>query len=78
MTISVRLGGVLACGLALAAVPAAAQNREHQQQAAELRILQEQQQQLSLGLAQIAEALKALNARLDEVTASNRKGFADQ
>jgi len=78
MTISMRLGSVAACGLALAAVPAAAQNREHQQQAAELRILQEQQQQLSLGLAQIAEALKALNARLDEVTAANRKGFADQ
>jgi tol-pal system protein YbgF len=78
MTISIRLGTVVACGLALAAAPAAAQNREHQQQAAELRILQEQQQQLSLGLAQIAEALKALNARLDEVTAANRKGFADQ
>jgi len=78
MTISMRFGSVVACGLALAGAPAAAQNREHQQQAAELRILQEQQQQLSLGLAQIAEALKALNARLDDVTATNRKGFADQ
>ena len=38
----------------------AAQNREHQQQAAELRILQEQQQQLSLAIAQLAEAIKAL------------------
>ena len=77
MTTSTRLAVAAACVLALAAHPAA-QNREHQQQAAELRILQEQQQQLSLGLAQIAEALKALNARLDDVTATNRKGFADQ
>jgi tol-pal system protein YbgF len=78
MTISTRLAGALACGLTLAATPAAAQNREHQQQAAELRILQEQQQQLTLALAQLAEAIKTINGRLDEAAAANRRGFADQ
>ena len=78
MTISMRLGSAAGLRPGARRRPAAAQNREHQQQAAELRILQEQQQQLSLGLAQIAEALKALNARLDEVAATSRKGFADQ
>jgi tol-pal system protein YbgF len=77
MTTSTRVGLALVGVLALAAAPAA-QNREHQQQAAELRILQEQQQQLSLALAQLADAIKAINGRLDEAAAQNRKGFADQ
>lgn len=58
--------------------PAHAQNREHQQMAAELRIVQEQQQQVALALAQIAEALKAINARIDEQGAATRKSLADQ
>src|SRR4051812_11068632 len=58
--------------------PAAAQNREHQQMTAELRMLQEQTQQLSLSLAQIAEAIKALNARLDTSDQAAQKRFADQ
>jgi tol-pal system protein YbgF len=77
MRISTCLAAVAVGVLALAAHPAA-QNREHQQQAAELRILQEQQQQLSLAIAQLNETLKALNARLDEASAATRKGFADQ
>jgi len=58
--------------------PLAAQNREHQQMAAELRILQDQQQQLALLVAQIAEAVKAIPGRIDEASAATRKGFADQ
>lgn len=77
MTTSTRLAVAAAWVLALAAHPAA-QNREHQQQAAELRILQEQQQQLTLAIAQVADAIKALNGRLDEASAATRKGFADQ
>jgi tol-pal system protein YbgF len=77
MTTPMRLGLAAVCVLALTARPSA-QNREHQQQAAELRILQEQQQQLSLAIAQLADAIKALNARLDEASAATRKGFADQ
>jgi len=59
-------------------VPVAAQNREHQQMAAELRMLQEQQQQLSLTLGQVIEALKAIPTRIDDASAAARKGFADQ
>src|SRR5687768_15318491 len=68
--------------LAGSGAPALAQNREHQQQAAELRILQEQQVQLALALAQIAQSLaettKALNSRLDQTNERIAKGFADQ
>jgi tol-pal system protein YbgF len=60
------------------AAPAAAQNREHLQLAAELRMLQEQNQQLSLALTQLAEALKAVNARLDASEEFQRRRFADQ
>jgi tol-pal system protein YbgF len=58
--------------------PLSAQNREHQQMAAELRMLQEQQQQLALTLAQVIETLKAIPTRIDEASAAMRKGFADQ
>jgi len=74
---SMRLG-LAVVGVLLLAHPAAAQNREHQQQAAELRILQEQQQQLALAISQLADAIKAINGRLDEAAAATRKGFADQ
>ena len=59
-------------------VPLSAQNREHQQMAAELRILQEQQQQLAATLAQVIEALKVIPTRIDDASAAMRKGFADQ
>jgi tol-pal system protein YbgF len=60
------------------AAPAAAQNREHLQLAAELRMLQEQNQQLSLALSQLTETLKAVNARLDATEEFQRRRFADQ
>ena len=60
------------------ATPAAAQNREHLQLAAELRMLQEQNQQLSLALNQLTDALKAVNSRLDTSEEFQRRRFADQ
>lgn len=60
------------------AAPAAAQNREHLQLAAELRMLQEQNQQLSLALTQLNDAIKAVNARLDTSEEFQRRRFADQ
>jgi len=60
------------------AVPAAAQSRAELQMAAELRMLQEQAQQLALTLGQLGEAIKALNARIDESNKAAMKGFADQ
>jgi tol-pal system protein YbgF len=63
-------------------VPAVAQNREHLQMAAELRILQQQNQELANTLAQLIQLLndtaKALNTRIDQTNESMRKGFADQ
>jgi tol-pal system protein YbgF len=66
--------------------PAAAANKEQQQMMADIRMLQEQAQQLQnlIGAlsttlnATLSEAMKALNTRLDEQTGSNRKSFADQ
>ena len=65
-----------------AATPARAQNREHLQMAAELRILQQQNQELANTLAQtiqlLNETAKALNSRIDQTNESMKKGFADQ
>src|SRR5688572_29530248 len=76
---------VLAAAVVLlsgALAPAAAQNREHQQQSAELRILQEQQVQLALSMQQLAQSLvesnKALTTRLDQFDQRLTKLFADQ
>jgi tol-pal system protein YbgF len=70
-------GAVVLAGVLLSAAPAQAQRRELQQMAADLRILQEQTQLLQNALATLTEALKAVNARIDEQTAAARKSFAD-
>lgn len=76
---SVAAAGVaILVGLTLTPQTAWAQNREHQQMTAELRIVQEQQQQLALALAQLADALKGLNTKLDDTNATARRAFADQ
>jgi tol-pal system protein YbgF len=76
------VGGCLAVALLAAAVPAAAQSRREMQMMADIRMLQEQtqqlQQQLTAALAQIGETLKQLSTRQDDQTAATRKGFADQ
>jgi tol-pal system protein YbgF len=75
--------GALALALALvfvgplAARPAFAADREHQQLMADLRILQEQTLQLQALMDNLGEALKAVNSRLDEQNAMERKAFAD-
>jgi tol-pal system protein YbgF len=58
------------------ATPAAA-DREHQQIMADLRILQEQTQQLQALMTDLGEALKAVNSRIEDQTALERKAFAD-
>jgi tol-pal system protein YbgF len=68
----------------LACLPASAfaQNREHQQMTADVRVLQEQTQILATNLAALskalAESLTAINARLDRAAETNRTDFADQ
>jgi tol-pal system protein YbgF len=60
-------------------VPAeAAPNREHEQMMADIRMLQEQSQQLQQLMATLAEAIKGVTARIDEQSGVTRKAFADQ
>ena len=80
---SIRLARSSCC-LAVALVVALpwptlhAANREQQQMMADLRMVQEQNQQLQLALATLSETIKALNAKLDEQAAASRKVSADQ
>jgi tol-pal system protein YbgF len=70
---------VTALGLMVlsAAAPAAAADKAHQQLMAEIRMLQEQQQQLQQVLGGLADTLKTMTAKIDDQSASNRKAFAD-
>src|SRR5437016_11404858 len=73
----------VAIALALvAAAPAAAANKEHQQLMADIRMLQEQAQQLQNTLASlgpmIGEGVKGISTRIDDQTAALRKALADQ
>src|SRR5579862_2485639 len=60
------------------ATPAFAIDKEHRQMEADLRMLQEQSQQLQNLLGSITDAIKALNAKIDDQTNSNRKALADE
>lgn len=77
-TIRAAAVGALAVMLAGVAAPAAAVDKEHRQLAADIRMLQDQSQQLQNLLGTLGEAVKAINARLDEQAETNRKAFADQ
>jgi tol-pal system protein YbgF len=74
---------ILGLGLVLAlASPAAAQSRREMQMMADIRMLQEQtqqlQQQLSTAIDQLSATLKTIGARVDDQAAATRKSFADQ
>lgn len=56
----------------------AAANKEHLQLMAEIRMLQEQQQQLQALLGNLSDALKAVSGKLDDQSAAMRKAMADQ
>ena len=76
-----RTGAIVTFAVALAAVRpplAAAANKEHQQLMAEIRMLQEQQQQLQQVLGSLGDVLKTLTTKLDEHGNVTRKAFADQ
>lgn len=77
------LSGVLAFAWAIAlASPAGAQSKREMQMMADIRMLQEQtqqlQQQLTAALAALTENLKSISGRLEEQNASARKALADQ
>ena len=58
--------------------PVAAQSREQRQLMADVRIVQEQNQVLQNLLGSLAEAIKAVNARIDEQANVTGKALADQ
>lgn len=66
----------------LLAAPAAAQSRREMQMMADIRMLQEQtqqmQQQLQGALDAINAQLKAISSRVDDQAGATRKSFADQ
>lgn len=61
-----------------APAPGLAQNKVEQQMFAELRMLQEQVQQLRLAVNALADSVKAVNTKQDEQANATRKSFADQ
>jgi tol-pal system protein YbgF len=75
---SIRAAAAAALIALLTAPSVSARDKEHQQLAADLRMLQEQSQQLQNLLGQLGEALKAVNQRLDDQGKANVKAFADQ
>ena len=68
--------GFLAATLTVA--PVRGQNREHQQLASEVRMLQEQGARVQLALAALEQTLHGILARLDEQGDDLRRGFANQ
>ena len=64
------------------ASPAAAQSRREMQMMADIRMLQEQtqqlQQQLQTALQALTDSLKGVNTRLDDQAATTKKSLADQ
>ena len=56
----------------------AAANKEHLQLMAEIRMLQEQNQQLQALLGSLQDTLKTVSSKIDEQSAAARKAMADQ
>jgi tol-pal system protein YbgF len=77
-----RILTIVAVLLAVAAAPASAQSREQRLMMADIRMLQQQAQELAVAIATMTQALqdsiKAVNGRLDSANDTTRKGFADQ
>ena len=72
-------GFVLLSVLVLSSSPAsAAANKEHLQLMAEIRMLQEQSQQLQALLGSLQDTLKTVTTKIDEQSAATRKAMADQ
>jgi tol-pal system protein YbgF len=70
--------GVVVSLIVAGASPAAAADKAHQQLMAEIRMLQEQQQQLQQMVGGLAETLKVVTSKIDDQSGANRKAFADQ
>lgn len=70
---------VLLFAISVQAQPAwAAANKEHLQLMAEIRMLQEQNQQLQALLGSLQDTLKVVTTKIDDQSAATRKAMADQ
>jgi len=69
---------MIVVGLLGGATPVGAADKTHQQMMAEIRMLQEQQQQIAQMLGGLAETLKSVTTRIDDQTGASRKASADQ
>ena len=69
---------VLLFALVVPTVASAAANKEHLQLMAEIRMLQEQQQQLQGLLGALQDTLKVVTTKLDDSAVTTRKAMADQ
>jgi len=69
---------VLLLAIVVPAKPALAANKEYLQLMAEVRMLQEQNQQLQQLLGTLQDTLKVVTTKLDDQSASTRKAMADQ
>jgi tol-pal system protein YbgF len=70
--------GILVVGLLVPRPASADADKEHKLLMAEIRMLQEEQQQLRAVLLGLGDTLKALNVRLDADAGRQQKSFADQ
>jgi tol-pal system protein YbgF len=71
--------GILLLSLfAVSVSPALAANKEHLQLMAEIRMLQEQNQQLQALLGSLQDTLKTVTTKIDDQSAATRKVMADQ
>src|SRR4026209_1754169 len=70
--------GMAEVAVLMSAAPAAAADKAHQQLMAEIRMLQEQQQQLQQLVGGLAESLKVVTSKIDDQTGATRKAFAEQ
>ena len=72
----------VALAFVVLAAPAFAQNKREMQMMADIRMLQEQNQQMQVELqaaiAALNDTIKVLNGRVEEQASAGRKGFADQ
>src|SRR5229473_1331079 len=69
---------VLLLALVVPNAATASANKEHLQLMAEIRMLQEQQQQLQGLLGTLQETLKTVTTKLDDQSTATRKAMADQ
>jgi tol-pal system protein YbgF len=73
-----RIAMLVAAAALMTGSPAGAANREHQVMMAEIRMLQEQTQQLQLMISTLADSVKQVTSKIDDQSALTRKAFADQ